>query len=158
MRFIKFLSLTVLLMGLFSVNVNAEIVKILVMGDTQKVTDTRPQIFLDTMDRILTDPGTSDADFILQMGDVSEDDFDHCWDTAQEGWRKLDGIMPYVLNIGNNDGSGNKFIEHFPKSYYDQSSSYPMFANAYVGEYDSFRNFAFHFEDQVSSHCRYEII
>ena len=71
MRFIKFLSLTVLLMGLFSVNVNAEIVKILVMGDTQKVTDTRPQIFLDTMDRILTDPVTSDADFILQMGDVS---------------------------------------------------------------------------------------
>jgi hypothetical protein len=123
---------------LFFANVNAAIVKILIMGDTQKITDQKPNDFLAAMDKMVTDNVTRDADFILQMGDITEDDKTSCWEVAREGWYKLDGKMPYVLNVGNNDGNGDKFVNYFPLSKY---SAWPSF----VDNYDDHRNVAHHF-------------
>jgi hypothetical protein len=124
---------------LVSANVNAGKVKILHVGDTQKITDQKPNNWLTTMDRVMTDDVTKDADFILQTGDITEDSKGTCWDVAQEGWRKLDGKIPYVLGVGNNDldgdSDGDKFNEHFPL---DRYAAWPSF----IDNYDRHNNVA----------------
>jgi hypothetical protein len=85
---------------------------------------------------------TRDADFVLQVGDIVESDKDNSdrpeqYAVAQAGWRKLDGQIPYVLNVGNNDHAG-EYLEHFPLNRY---SAWPSF----VGNYDDHKNVAHHF-------------
>jgi hypothetical protein len=125
-------------MVLFSANVHAGKVRILLMGDSQKTTDQKPADFISTMDKLLKDTVTNVADFILQMGDITEDDKISCWEAARTGWYKLDGKMPYVLNVGNNDGSGGNFIKYFPLSKY---KAWPSF----VSNFNDHRNVAHHF-------------
>lgn len=104
----------------FSVNLSAEIVKILILGDTQKIMNPKngkQHNFVPFMAKLLTDPITKDADFILQMGDIVESDQDNSdrpqqYFVAQQGWRQLDGKIPYVLNIGNNDNF-EEYLEAF---------------------------------------------
>lgn len=132
----------VLISILLCADVHAEKVKILFQGDTQKIIDQKPNDFITTMENVLTDPVTQDADFILQMGDIVESDADNSdrpgqYLTAQTGWRKLDGQIPYVLNLGNNDHAG-EFIQYFPLSHYN---TWPSF----VSNYNDHRNFAHHF-------------
>lgn len=106
--------------------VRGETVEILIMGDTQKMLDPnngKQHMFFDTMDNIPVDPVTRDAAFILQMGDLVESDRDNSdrpaqYQLAQTGWRKLDGIMPYVLNVGNNDHAP-EYLQYFPLSRYN---------------------------------------
>ena len=117
-------------------------VKILLQGDTQKIVDQARNDFLATMDAVLMDDVTKDADFVLQMGDIVESDGDNSdrpaqYATAQTGWRKLDGIIPYVLNLGNND-SPTEYLQYFPLSHYN---TWPSF----VSNYDNHKNVAHHF-------------
>lgn len=123
--------------------VNGQKVKILIMGDTQKIIDKKPDDFLATMDSLLIDEETNNADFVLQMGDIVESDNDNSdrpqqYTTAQTGWRKLDGKIPYVLNIGNND-NGKEYLEKFPLSHYQ---AWPSF----ISNFDDHRNVAHHFK------------
>lgn len=91
----------------------AEIVKILIQGDTQKIMDLKngeQDNFVPLMAKVLTDPVTRDADFIFQMGDIVESDTDNSdrpqqYEIAREGWRQIDGKIPYILNLGNNDNA-----------------------------------------------------
>jgi len=144
LRFLAVVSNTVylhwffLIAVLISANGNADVIKILFQGDTQKITDQAPNDFLLTMENTLTDSVTNSAAFILQMGDITEDNKVSCWQVAQEGWYKLDGQIPYVLNIGNNDGNGNNFCNYFPLSKYN---TWPSF----VDNYDDHKNVAHHF-------------
>lgn len=127
---------------LFSGGVYAQEVKILLMGDTQKIMDQQSDRFLTTMDKILTDSTTNDAAFILQMGDIVETDADNSdrpqqYAIAKKGWRKLDGKIPYVLNLGNNDNA-EEFLDKFPLKRYQ---SWPSF----VSNYNDHRNVAHQF-------------
>ena len=115
---------TLLLLFFFTVlitscvpGLHAEIVKILIQGDTQKIMNSyngEQDNFVPFMAKVLTDPVTRDADFILQMGDIVESDKDNSdrpqqYAVAREGWRQLDGKIPYVLNLGNNDAADEYF-------------------------------------------------
>ncbi len=138
----KRITLAILYSALFSGGIYAQEVKILLMGDTQKTMDQKPDRFLATMDSLLTDGKTNDAAFVLQMGDIVESDADNSdrpqqYSTAQTGWRKLDGKIPYVLNIGNNDNA-SEYMAKFPLSHYQ---SWPSF----VSNYNNNRNVAHHF-------------
>ncbi len=96
---------------------DAEVVKILIQGDSQKIMDPgngKQDNFIPLMAKLLTDPLTRDADFILQMGDIVESDLDDSdrsqqYAVAREGWKQLDGKIPYVLNLGNNDNDDEYF-------------------------------------------------
>jgi len=108
-------------------------VRILVQGDTQKIVDQNPSAYLTTMEKVKTDPVTKEADFILQMGDITEDSKLNNWDIAQQGWNKLDGLIPYVLNVGNNDimnGGEQNFNIYFP---IDKYKKWPSFVSNYDG-------------------------
>ena len=121
---------------------NAQKVKVLVFGDSQKIMNEAPDSFLSTMDKIATDNQTKDASFIMHMGDIVEDCLTSNWQVAQTGWRKLDGKIPYVLGIGNNDiandNGGDKYKQYFPLSTYQ---TWPSF----VSNYDQSINVAHRF-------------
>lgn len=102
----------------FCVNcLNAKVVKILIQGDTQKIMDPangKQDNFVPLMAKLLTDPVTRDAEFVLQMGDIVDSRGDNSarpqqYAVAQEGWEQLDGKIPYVLNLGNNDNAEEYF-------------------------------------------------
>jgi len=109
--------LLVLLTPFCAASLNAEIIKILIQGDTQEIMDPnngKQDNFVPFMAKVLTDPVTRDADFILQMGDIVESDNDNSdrprqYQVAREGWRQIDGAIPYVLNLGNNDDAEEYF-------------------------------------------------
>ena len=113
----QFLLLLFVSMFFYKNCLKAEIVKILIQGDTQKIMDSsngKQDNFVPLMAKVLTDPITRDADFILQMGDIVETDKDNSdrpqqYGIAREGWRQLDGKIPYVLNLGNNDDAKEYF-------------------------------------------------
>lgn len=106
----------------------AENVKVLVFGDSQKIMNEAPASFLSTMDKITTDIQIKDVSFIMQMGDIVEDCLTSNWTVAREGWQKLDGKIPYVLGIGNNDiandNGGDKYKQYFPLSFYQTWPSF----------------------------------
>ena len=116
MKTIPLLFFTVLITSCLP-GLNAEIVKILIQGDTQKIMNAKngeQDNFVPFMAKVLTDSVTRDANFILQMGDIVESDKDDSdrpeqYAVAREGWRQLDGKIPYVLNLGNNDAADEYF-------------------------------------------------
>lgn len=113
-------------------------VRILIQGDTQKIVDQSPVTYRTTMENVLTDEVTKSADFILQMGDITEDGKVSNWERAGDAWQILDGHIPYVLNVGNNDlmnDGDNKFNEYFPLNRYNV---WPSF----VSNYDRHSNVA----------------
>lgn len=122
----------------------AQKVKVLVFGDSQKIMNEAPDSFLSTMDKVLTDNQTKDAAFIMHMGDIVEDCLVSNWQVAQTGWQKLDGKIPYVLGIGNNDiandNGGDKYKQYFPLSKYQ---TWPSF----VSNYDESINVAHRFNE-----------
>lgn len=136
---LKFILLFIII---FSPTSQAQKVKILVFGDSQKIINEDPNSFLTSMDNVLSDPKTNDAHFILQMGDIVEDNLDSNWPVAQEGWYKFDDKIPYVLNVGNNDlvndNTAIKFNQYFPLSKYQAWHSF-------VSNYDRNTNFAHRF-------------
>jgi hypothetical protein len=127
---------------LFTAMSHAQKVKVLVFGDSQKIMNEDPNSFLTSMDKLLIDTHTNDANFILQMGDIVEDNLDSNWPIAQEGWLKIDNKIPYVLNVGNNDlvndPTANKFNQYFPLSHYQ---AWPSF----VSNFDRHTNVAHRF-------------
>lgn len=119
---------------------NAKTVKILIQGDTQKIMNPangKQDNFVPLMAKLVTDPVTRDADFILQMGDIVESGKDNStrpqqYAVARKGWEQLDGIIPYVLNIGNNDEA---------EEYFDAFDNLPEPLDENAGR----RNFAYSF-------------
>ena len=114
-------------------HLEADIVKILIQGDTQKIMNPnngKQDNFVPLMAKVLTDPITRDADFILQMGDIVESDKDNSdrpqqYIIAREGWRQFDGKIPYVLNLGNNDDAAEYFavFNDLPEPFSKNSNS-----------------------------------
>ncbi len=135
--------LSISLLLVFSAsNIFAQKVKVLVFGDSQKIVNEAPDSYTSAMDKILTDSQTKDANFIMHMGDIVEDNLVTNWTVAQAAWQKLDGKIPYVLNVGNNDMAGDggilNYNEYFPLSRYQ---AWPSF----VSNYDRNSNVAHRF-------------
>lgn len=137
-----FIRIVLFLFVLSTTNATAQKVKVLVFGDSQKIMNEAPANFLSTMDKITTDSQTKDAGFILHMGDIVEDCLVSNWEAARTGWQKLDGKIPYVLGLGNNDvandGGVLKYNEYFPLSNYQ---TWPSF----VSNFDRNTNVAHRF-------------
>ena len=117
-------------------------VKIYLMGDTQKIVDQAPESFLDFMDALRDNVIKDGVSLVLHMGDITENSQDSNWPVAQEGFYKLNGVVPYVLNIGNNDvwqdPDADKFNAYFPLSRYNTQPSF-------VSNYDRHSNVAHQF-------------
>lgn len=102
-----------------------------VLPDTQYYTYRRPagghpDIFLRQAEWIAENAARENIVLALHLGDITDHNRPSQWEVAQRSLRLLDGVVPYVLTIGNHDmGADGRadsretlFNEYFPPAQY----------------------------------------
>lgn len=118
--------------------------RVVLLPDTQTYSEKYPQVLDAQINWIATN--AKDIDFVLQQGDLTQNNNDKEWTIIQQAFSKLNGKVPYVLAAGNHDmGSADgKFADvrnstlynkYFPIS---EMSKLPGFAG--VAENDRLDN------------------
>ncbi len=105
--------------------------KLALMPDTQTYSRLYPEVF-----RSQTEWIAANADsfaFVLQQGDVTDNNIDEQWKVAVDAMSLLDGKVPYTIAMGNHDlgtrGStdtrnSDLFNHHFPYSKYNKQKGF----------------------------------
>ena len=110
---------------------------IVLLPDTQTYAEKFPEIVYAQTDWILKE--ASNIDFVLQQGDLTQNNSDKEWGIIQQAFTKLNGKVPYILAIGNHDmGSApgkfadirntELFNQYFPES---SMSKLPSFGDTF---------------------------
>jgi hypothetical protein len=104
----------------------AEPFSIVLLPDTQWYTTAsragKPQFFTAQTEWIAQNKEGLQIELVLQLGDLTDDNGDASWSNASRSLAVLDGVVPYVLAVGNHDGLSGanpdtaKFNQTFPQS------------------------------------------
>jgi hypothetical protein len=78
---------------------------IAVLPDTQYMVAKYPFILTRLNQWLMENAQEQGISLILQVGDVTDNNTPPQWVIAQENYSQLDGVLPYVLTIGNHDMS-----------------------------------------------------
>jgi hypothetical protein len=92
---------------------------IVAVPDTQYLPADWPERMDDTFRWIAENASALNVAFVLGEGDIVQDDLPDEWAVAEAAWRRLDGVVPYALAVGNHDMTGSdttRFNEAFPRS------------------------------------------
>lgn len=77
---------------------------IVILPDTQKWSETYPNIFKAATEWIVENKETKNIKFVLHVGDIVEnDELSVEWQNADEAMSILDGNVPYCFGVGNHD-------------------------------------------------------
>ncbi len=74
-----------------------------VVGDTQTMSEDDPKAMEKIYDWLIANKDTQKIEYVLGMGDITDDSTDTEWENADKFIRKLDGVIPYSLCRGNHD-------------------------------------------------------
>lgn len=96
-----------------------------VVGDTQNMNKSHPAGFAKTYDWILNNVQSKKIRFVLGLGDITNDDTDAEWRRAVQQFKRMDGVVPYSIVIGNHD-STEKFTS---------AVDYPSYTGTIEGQY-----------------------
>src|SRR5688572_14387468 len=124
----------IVILFLSSCTHKAHLTKIVLLPDTQTYAEKYPEVLDSQINWILKN--ATQIDFVLQQGDLTQNNNDKEWKVIQSAFSKLNEKVPYVLAAGNHDmGSADgKFADvrnstlfnnYFP---YSQMSSLPGFS------------------------------
>ncbi len=94
--------------------------RVVLLPDTQTYAEKYPQV-LDSQIHWIAN-NAKDIDFVLQQGDLTQNNNDNEWLIIQKAFAKLNGKVPYVLAAGNHDmGSADgKFADVRNSSLYNK--------------------------------------
>jgi len=88
-----------------------------VVGDIQNMTLLYPDKLNYVYDWIVENKDEKKIEFVLSMGDITNNRTDKEWQIAQAQINKLDGVVPYNVMRGNHDDSAG-LNKYFPYSKY----------------------------------------
>lgn len=74
-----------------------------VIGDTQTMCEADPDAMLSIYDWIVKNKKAHKIEYVIGLGDITDDSTDGEWVTANKSFSKLDGVVPYALSRGNHD-------------------------------------------------------
>lgn len=74
-----------------------------VIGDTQTLCESDPEAMKSIYDWLLYNKDTQKIEYVLGLGDITDDSTDGEWEDALEAINKLNGKIPYSLARGNHD-------------------------------------------------------
>ena len=99
-----------LLIGLFLASCSQK-VRIVLLPDTQTYAEKYPEIMDTQLNWIAHN--AKHINFVLQQGDLTQNNNDKEWQTVKNAFSKIDNKVPYILAVGNHDmGSGpGKFAD-----------------------------------------------
>lgn len=102
---------------------------IAVLPDTQMYCERWPEHFHSQADWIVANKDRHNIQFVVHLGDITNRNTPPQWEVAQASMKKLDGVVPYSLALGNHDlGPGGNCTtretylnEYFPLSVAEKS-------------------------------------
>lgn len=74
-----------------------------VIGDTQTMCENDPEAMEAVYDWILSNKDSEKIEYVIGLGDITDDSTDVEWTNAAEYISKLNGKIPYALTRGNHD-------------------------------------------------------
>jgi len=74
---------------------------LVVIPDTQSVFETNPEIFKKQMEWVAQNRDS--FDFVIHVGDITQDNSREEWILAKEFFQKLEGNVPFTFSLGNHD-------------------------------------------------------
>ncbi len=113
----KFLSL---LLALAAFSCSPRTARIVLLPDTQTYAEKYPEVLDSQINWILREQ--KHIDWVLQQGDLTQNNNDKEWQVIQSAFQQLDGKVPYVLAAGNHDmgSTAGKFADVRNTSLYNQ--------------------------------------
>lgn len=96
-----------------------------VIGDTQNMNKSHPAGFVKIYDWILGNVQEKKIKYVLGLGDITNDDTDAEWTRAGQQFRRMDGIVPYSLVIGNHDSTAK----------FTATVNYPTYTDTIEGKF-----------------------
>jgi len=129
----------IVILFLSSCTHKAHLTKIVLLPDTQTYAEKYPEVLDSQINWILKN--ATQIDFVLQQGDLTQNNNDKEWKVIQSAFSKLNEKVPYVLAAGNHDmGSAdgkfadvrnsNLFNSYFP---FEKMAKLPGFTEAAEG-------------------------
>ena len=89
-----------------------------VVGDTQTMCESDPQAMEHLYDWIVANQKQHKIEYVIGLGDITDDSTDGEWDVANACFAKLDGKIPYLLTRGNHD-DWDDFNRHLHNGVYE---------------------------------------
>lgn len=90
-----------LLIMLMSCSATRHKARVVLLPDTQTYAEKYPQVLDSQINWVLSNAGH--IDFVLQQGDLTQNNNDKEWAFIRQSFSRLDGKVPYVLAAGNHD-------------------------------------------------------
>jgi len=117
MKLISLFSLSLIFLVSCSVKHEARVV---LLPDTQTYAEKYPEILNSQIDWLVKE--APKVDFVLQQGDLTQNNNNKEWNIVEQAFSKLDGKIPYVLAAGNHDmGSApGKFADERNTTLFNQ--------------------------------------
>ena len=113
---------------------------IIALPDTQLYSKRSPEIFAAQVEWIIHNRDSEHIAFVTHLGDIVDANIPEEWEPATRILRRLDGVVPYGLCVGNHDmhgptGDASLFQKNFPAKRYRKRAwyggSYKNNANSY---------------------------
>ena len=76
---------------------------VVVLPDTEGYAKSKSKTFVAMMEWVVDNKDRRNIDYLLHVGDVTNDNYKHEWKYAREVFAKIDGKIPYILSAGNHD-------------------------------------------------------
>lgn len=89
-----------------------------VIGDTQTMNERDPAAMESIYDWLIANKDAHNIQYVLGMGDITDDSTDKEWENANAFISKLNGVIPYSLCRGNHD-DWDDFNRHLHNGFYD---------------------------------------
>lgn len=74
-----------------------------IVGDTQTMCERDPAAMESLYDWLIANKDDQKIEYVIGLGDITDDSTDVEWDRANKYINKLNGIIPYALTRGNHD-------------------------------------------------------
>ncbi len=111
----------------------SSVTRIVLLPDTQTYAEKYPQVLDSQINWIVKEQ--KNIDFILQQGDLTQNNNDKEWKIIRNAFDKIDGVKPFILAAGNHDmGSADGkfadvrnttlFNQYFPVSYFAKQKEF----------------------------------
>ncbi len=89
-----------------------------VIGDTQTMCENDPEAMESIYDWLIENEEDHKIEYVIGLGDITDDSTDIEWDRANNYISKLNGKIPYALARGNHD-DWDDFNRHLHNGYYE---------------------------------------